>query len=60
MVFSSALLPFAEEVGASVLHLDWIIVSVVYFVASDYFHVVRLRGFVALWEIFRSAKTANP
>jgi hypothetical protein len=59
MVFSSALLPFSEEVGASVLHLDWIVVSVVYFVASDYFHVVRLRGFVALWEIFRSASATD-
>jgi hypothetical protein len=60
MVFSAALLPFSEEVGASVLHLNWVIVSVAYFVASDYFQVVRLRGFVALWEIFRSAKTASP
>jgi hypothetical protein len=59
MVFSSALLPFSEEVGASVLHLDWIVVSVVYFAASDYFHVVRLRGFVALWEIFRSTSATE-
>lgn len=59
MVFSSVLLPFSEEVGAGVLHLDWIIVSIFYFAASDYFHVVRLRGFVALWEIFRTTRAID-
>jgi hypothetical protein len=59
MVFSSVLVPFSEEVGASVLHLDWIVVSIFYFAASDYFHVVRLRGFVVLWEIFRGTGAAD-
>lgn len=53
MVFSSVLIPFSDEIGASALHLEWIVVSVGYFVASDYFHVVRLKGFVGFWALFR-------
>jgi hypothetical protein len=53
MVFSSVLIPFSEEVGASALHLEWVIVSLFYFVASDYFQVVRLKGFIEFWKVFR-------
>jgi hypothetical protein len=59
MVFSSVLLPFSDEVGAGALHLDWVAVSVAYFVASDYFQVVRLKGFLEFWEIFRNQRPAN-
>ncbi len=55
MVFSAVLLPFSDEVGASVLHLDWVIVTIFYCVASDYFQVVRLKAFVKFWEIFRGS-----
>jgi hypothetical protein len=55
MVFSSVLIPFAEQVGAGTLHVEWIIVSIFYFVASDYFHVVRLKGFIEFWRSFRGA-----
>lgn len=53
MVFSSVLLPFADVVGSEALHVDWLIVSICYFVASDYFQVVRLKGFVEFWHMFR-------
>jgi hypothetical protein len=53
MVFSSVLIPFAEQVGAGALHVEWIIVSIFYFVASDYFQVVRLKGFIEFWRSFR-------
>jgi hypothetical protein len=55
MVFSSVLIPFAEQVGAGTLHVEWIIVSIFYFVASDYFQVVRLKGFIEFWRSFRGA-----
>jgi hypothetical protein len=55
MVFSSVLIPFSEQLGISVLRVEWIIVSVFYFIASDYFHVVRLKGFVEFWRMFRGA-----
>jgi hypothetical protein len=54
MVFSAVLIPFSEEIGAGALHLEWILVSLLYFIASDYFHVVRLKGFVEFWRTFRS------
>jgi hypothetical protein len=55
MVFSSVLIPFTDEIGAGTLHLEWILVSLFYFIASDYFHVVRLKGFVEFWRTFRCA-----
>ena len=53
MVFSAVLIPFSDEIGAGTLHLEWILVSVFYFIASDYFQVVRLKGFVEFWHTFR-------
>ena len=53
MVFSSVLIPFADQIGAGTLYIEWFVVSVFYFVASDYFHVVRLKGFIEFWRIFR-------
>ena len=53
MVFSSVLLPFSEEVGAGTLHLEWIVVAIFYFIASDYFQVVRLKGFIEFWHTYR-------
>ena len=55
MVFSSVLIPFAEQVGAGTLHIEWFVVSIFYFVASDYFQVVRLKGFIEFWRSFRGA-----
>jgi hypothetical protein len=54
MVFSSVLIPFGNEIGAGTLHVEWIVVSLFYFIASDYFHVVRLKGFIEFWRTFRS------
>jgi hypothetical protein len=56
MVFSSVLIPFSDEVGAGALHLEWVVVSVFYFIASDYFQVVRLKGFVEFWQVYRGHK----
>lgn len=53
MVFSSVLIPFVDELGSGTLHLEWIIVSIFYFIASDYFQVVRLKQFVEFWRVYR-------
>lgn len=58
MVFSSVLIPFSDQVGLSALHFEWVLVSIFYFVASDYFHVVRLKGFVEFWRAFRGESQA--
>jgi hypothetical protein len=61
MVFSSVLIPFAGQIGAGAFYVEWFVVSVLYFVASDYFHVVRLKGFIEFWRIFGrgSSLTSN-
>ena len=57
MVFSAVLIPFSEEVGASALHLEWLVVTIFYFIASDYFQVVRLKGFIEFWHIYRGPQS---
>jgi hypothetical protein len=54
MVFSSVLIPFADQIGVGTLQIEWLIVSIAYFVASDYFQVVRLKSFIEFWRIFRA------
>lgn len=53
MVFSSVLIPFADQVGIGALHIEWGIVSLFYLIGSDYFQVVRLKQFVEFWRTFR-------
>ena len=50
MVFSAAPLPFADEFGPDALHVVYTIVFVAFLVANDFFHVVRMRSFAALWQ----------
>jgi len=57
MVFSSVLVPFSDQIGVGALHLEWVLVVLFYFIASDYFHVVRLKGFVEFWRMFRGDST---
>jgi len=57
MVFSAVLIPFSDQVGVSALHYEWGLVSILYFIASDYFHVLRLKGFVEFWRTFRAHPT---
>ncbi|HEV2324893.1 MAG TPA: hypothetical protein VGS10_13165 [Terracidiphilus sp.] len=53
MVFSSAPVPFAAELGNGALHFAIALSFVFYCVASDYFQVVRLKAFVEFWHMFR-------
>jgi hypothetical protein len=58
MVFSAVLIPFSDEVGMGALQLEWIVVLVFYCMANDYFQVVRLKGFVEFWRIYRGPDRA--
>jgi hypothetical protein len=60
MVFSAAPLPFSDELGGDTLHVVWAASAVFYLVASDYFHVVRLKGFVEFWKMFRGQQIGVP
>jgi hypothetical protein len=53
MVLSAAPLPFSDQLGSDALHVVWAVATIFFFVASDYFHVVRLKGFVEFWKMFR-------
>jgi hypothetical protein len=59
MVLSAAPLPFGDQLGTDVLHGISAVALVFYFVASDYFQVVRLKGFVEFWKMFRGEQTSK-
>jgi hypothetical protein len=59
MVLSAAPLPFSDQLGTDALHILWVAATIFYFVASDYFQVVRLKGFVEFWKMFRGGATAS-
>jgi hypothetical protein len=56
MVLSAAPLPFSDQLGFGALHIVWALAAVFYLIASDYFEVVRLKGFVEFWKMFRGAR----
>ena len=53
MVFSAAPLPFSNELGPGALQIVTAGSVLFYLVANDYFHVVRLKGFMELWQLYR-------
>jgi hypothetical protein len=56
MVFSSCPLPF-ESVATPDFMLHWyVVVGILYFVASDFFHVVRLVAYLELWKTYNPAR----
>jgi hypothetical protein len=58
MVFSAAPLPFSDELGPDALHVISALSVLFYLVASDYFQVVRLKGFVEFWKMYRGKESA--
>jgi hypothetical protein len=59
MVLSAAPLPFSDQLGPDALHIVWAAATVFFLVASDYFQVVRLKGFVEFWKMFRGREPAS-
>ncbi|MGA2049580.1 MAG: hypothetical protein ABSG96_17920 [Terracidiphilus sp.] len=57
MVLSAAPLPFSDQLGTDALHWIDALAVIFYLVASDYFQVVRLKGFVEFWKMFRGAES---
>lgn len=52
MVFSATPLPFETVTTPDFLRVWWIGVTLLYFMGSDFFHVVRLRAYLELWRVF--------
>ena len=53
MVLSAAPLPFSDELGGDAMHAVWAASTILFLVASDYFQVVRLKGFFEFWQVYR-------
>jgi hypothetical protein len=60
MVLSAAPLPFSDQLGVDALHWITAVAAIFYLVANDYFQVVRLKGFVEFWKMFRGQKASDP
>jgi hypothetical protein len=58
MVFSAAPLPFSDEFGPDFMHVLYVVIAVGFLIANDYFHVVRLRSYLALRRVYRASYTA--
>ena len=52
LVFSATPLPFESVATPEFLWCWWIGVGVLYFIASDFFHVARLVGYLQLWRAY--------
>jgi len=59
MVFSAAPLPFNDVLGEDALHVISALAVAFYLVASDYFQVVRLKGYAEFWKMFRGSGSAS-
>ena len=59
MVLSAAPLPFSDQLGSGALHVVWVLAAIFYLVASDYFQVVRLKGLVEFWKMFRGEQAGE-
>jgi hypothetical protein len=51
MVFSAMPLPFESVMQGPPLYAWWVVVTLLYLVASDFFQVARLVAFVKLWRV---------
>jgi hypothetical protein len=56
MVFSAAPLPFSDELGSGALQVVSAATIVFYFVANDFFQVVRIKAFLEFWRLLRGPK----
>jgi hypothetical protein len=60
MVLSAAPLPFSDQLGSDTLHWITAAAAIFYLLACDYFQVVRLKGFIEFWKMFRGRQASGP
>jgi hypothetical protein len=56
LVFTSAPLPFAAELGAGAEYTALAAALLAFVVANDFFQVVRLKAFMEFWTVFRASQ----
>lgn len=59
MVLSATPLPFETVATPEFMFWWWVGVSVIYFVASDFFHVARLVAYLELWRAYETHKGSS-
>jgi hypothetical protein len=59
MVLTACPLPFEAVATPEFMFWWWIGVSVIYFVASDFFHVARLVAYLELWRAYESGEGSS-
>jgi hypothetical protein len=60
MVFSATPLPFESVATPAFLNVWWTIVALLYFVASDFFHVARAVAYLKLWGAYEPQSILRP
>lgn len=60
MVFSAVPLPFEAEVQGTSLYVWWVVVTLLYLIASDFFQVARVVAFVELWGLAGDSPSRQP
>ena len=59
MVFCATPMPFKEEIAGNALYGWWAFVTVVFFVASDFFQLARVISFIQLWRSVNEGRGAE-
>jgi hypothetical protein len=59
LVFSAIPLPFEADMTGTVLYVWWVLVSLLYLVAGDFFQVARLAAFVQFWRLYHPGAPAD-
>jgi hypothetical protein len=58
MVWSAMPLPFQAQMQGNSLYAWWAVGTILYCIASDFFHVARLAAFIELWRVFQPRATS--
>lgn len=59
MVLSATPLPFEAVATPRFMAWWWAAVTVIYFVASDFFHVARLVAYLELWRVYQQDESSS-
>lgn len=59
MVFSATPTPFESVATPAFLHVWWTVFALLYFIASDFFHVARAVAYLKLWGAYQPKLSAD-
>ncbi|HEU4636731.1 MAG TPA: hypothetical protein VFS41_11170 [Edaphobacter sp.] len=59
MVFSATPVPFESVATPTFLHVWWTVFTLLYFIASDFFHVARAIAYLKLWGAYQQQSSGR-